>query len=115
MATTSTSILPSSTRPLRARIYARDSLDRSGRRASPERQIDQARALIRSRGWVEVGEPVVDSSSPASKQRTTKRPGYLEFVDSMMRGEFDVPVAHHDDRLWRTIAERETFMWAAAD
>jgi hypothetical protein len=33
----------------------------------------------------------------------------------MVRGEFDVPVAHHNDRLWRTISEREAFMWFASD
>src|SRR4051812_47978155 len=95
--------------PLRARIYARDSHDKTGMRASPDRQVEQARALIKARGWVEAGGPIVDSSTAASKQRTTTRPGYIELVASMTRGEFDVPVAHHDDRLWRTIGEREAF------
>lgn len=105
----------SDTTPLRARIYARDSKDRDGTRASPDRQIAQARDLIRARGWIETGEPVVDSSMAASRQRTTTRPGYLGYVESIMRGEFDVAVAHHDDRMWRTISEREAFMWAASD
>jgi DNA invertase Pin-like site-specific DNA recombinase len=101
--------------PLRARIYARHSLDREGKRASVARQIEQARDLIRARGWVESGEPFVDESTPASKQRTTTRPKYLAMIDALVRGDFDVPVAHHDDRIWRTISEREAFMWLAAD
>ena len=49
----------STSTPLRARIYARASLDKSGKRASVERQIEQRRTLIAARGFVESGPPYI--------------------------------------------------------
>lgn len=89
---------------IRAVIYARQSLDRSGAGAAVERQIADCRALAVSRGW-EVVDVVSDNDVSASTGR--QRPGYERVLGMIRAGAVDRVVVWHVDRLTRRIVDLE--------
>lgn len=88
---------------VRAAIYARISMDSTGDELGVARQLDLARDLITSRGWVEVGAYPDNSISAHSGKH---RPGYTALCDAVRRGEVDRVVCYHLSRLWRNRGER---------
>lgn len=97
---------------MRAAIYTRISLDRQGKRAGVERQLDDCRALCRSRRWKVVGT-FEDNDRSAYSGRA--RPEYQALVAAVAGGDVDVVVAAHSDRLWRSVVEQQAFLGIARD
>lgn len=90
--------------PLRALVYTRASLDRTGEGKSNERQYEECRRLIDFKRWTEVGhEPDRSISAYSDKER----PGWERVLKQIEAGEVDVVVAYHLDRLTRNMADLE--------
>lgn len=96
--------------PLRAMIYARQSLDSSGEGAAVERQEAACRGLATARGWEVVGVEI-DNSISASKG--LERPAWERVLGMIDRQEIDVVVAWHLDRITRTMTELERLILLA--
>ncbi|KUH90637.1 recombinase family protein [Mycobacterium sp. IS-1556] len=92
---------------MRAAIYLRQSQDRSGDQLGVDRQRDDVRRLIESRGWTVAREFVDNDVSALSRK---PRPQFEEMMAGVDRGEFDVIVARHMDRLLRRLAEFESVL-----
>ncbi len=89
---------------MRAFVYLRQSLDRAGTSAAVDRQREDCLKLCSERGW-EVASTYVDNDVSAS---TTKpRPGYTRMLAAVERGEAEVVVAWHVDRLTRKLTDLE--------
>jgi site-specific DNA recombinase len=89
----------------RAVIYARISLDRS-EGAAIERQIEACRGLAVARGW-----DVVDVRQEAISAYADKdRPEWENVKGMIRRGEVDVILAYHMDRITRTMQELESLI-----
>ena len=99
---------------MRAAIYLRISLDRTGEEAAVERQLDDCLAIIAQRGWEQAGEPYVDNSVSASK-RDVRRPSYDRLVDHYKAGAFDAIVCYDLDRLTRQPRQLEDWIDAAEE
>lgn len=99
------------TRPERRRaaIYARISMDRTGAGLGVERQLQDCRALATDRRFDVVQ---VFSDNDISAYSGAKRPGYEGLLDLVRRGEVDVVIAWHVDRLHRSLADLETYIEA---
>jgi DNA invertase Pin-like site-specific DNA recombinase len=91
----------------KAAIYCRISDDREGLGLGVKRQEEDCRALAKRNGW-EVVEVFTDNDVSAFSGR--KRPKYLELIQRIKAGEFNVLIAWHNDRLHRSPRELEDFI-----
>lgn len=89
---------------MRAFVYLRQSLDRSGSGAAVDRQREDCLKLCAERGW-EVARAWVDNDVSASSRKP--RPQYVAMLDAIKAGEADILVAWHIDRLTRRLTELE--------
>jgi site-specific DNA recombinase len=92
---------------MRAAIYLRQSQDRNGDGLGVDRQRADVHRLIESRGWTVVAEFVDNDVSALSRK---PRPQFVEMMQRVDAGEFDVIVARHMDRLLRRLAELESVL-----
>ncbi len=88
---------------MRAAIYARQSLDRSGQGVAVARQIRECRALAAEHGW-DVAEPYTDNDRSASNRKVS-RPDWTRLLADLDSGMFDVLVCWHTDRLYRRVID----------
>lgn len=84
----------------RAVIYVRMSLDKTGEGAGLERQEESCRSLAKARGWDVID--VVEDTISATKFRMHERDGWQRVLGMMERGEIDMVVAWHLDRITRS-------------
>nr|WP_319459787.1 recombinase family protein [Micromonospora sp. RTP1Z1] len=98
---------------LRAVLYLRMSMDRTGEGAGLERQEQACRALALARGW-EVVE-VVDDTISATTARLADRPGWRRVVQMIQTGEADLIVAWHLDRVTRSMKDLESLIEMAVE
>lgn len=89
---------------MRAFVYLRQSLDRTGSGAAVDRQRQDCLRLCSERGW-EVVREYVDNDVSASSRKP--RPAYTEMLEAVGRGEAQVVVAWHVDRLTRKLTDLE--------
>jgi site-specific DNA recombinase len=89
---------------MRAAIYLRQSLDRTGNELGIDRQRDDVMRLITARGWTVAAEFVDNDVSALSRK---PRPQFSAMMGRVDAGEFDIIVSRHMDRLLRRIAELE--------
>lgn len=89
---------------VKAAVYLRQSLDRDGSGAAVDRQRQDCLELVQARGWTLASEHV-DNDTSASRARP--RPAYVQMLTAVERGEVDVIVAWHVDRLTRRLADLE--------
>lgn len=89
---------------MRAIVYTRASLDRSGDGLAVERQRADCAALASQRDWT-VTETITDNDISASTSKP--RPGYERMLDLVDAGQVDVIVCWHVDRLTRRLADLE--------
>lgn len=89
---------------MRAAIYCRISLDRTGEELGVTRQLDDCNSLISTLGWTLV-ETYVDNDISASSGKP--RPAYRQMLRAIQSGEVDVIVAWHSDRLYRKLRDLE--------
>jgi site-specific DNA recombinase len=87
---------------MRAAVYLRQSLDRSGDGLGIDRQREEVRRLIQARGWT-LAEEFVDNDVSALSRKP--RPQFSAMMAGVDAGEFDVVVARHMDRLLRRLSE----------
>ena len=92
---------------MRAAVYLRQSQDRTGEGLGIDRQRDDVRRLVESRGWTMAAEFVDNDVSALSRK---PRPQFSAMMARVDAGEFDVIVARHMDRLLRRLAELETVL-----
>jgi DNA invertase Pin-like site-specific DNA recombinase len=90
-------------KPRRAAVYARVSLDQTGEAASVTQQEEAARDLVTQRGWTLAGVYVDNSITGTGKKH---RPQFYAMLDAVRRGEVDAIVARHMDRIARNPRER---------
>ncbi len=83
---------------MRAVLYTRVSLDRSGEGAAVARQLEDARELATRRGWTIVAERSDNDTSAAGSK---KRPGFEAVLEDVESGRADAVVAWALDRLTR--------------
>lgn len=95
---------------MRAHVYLRQSMDRTQTGAAVERQREDCLRLVRERGW-DVERVWVDNDVSASSGRV--RPEYARMLAAVERGEVDVIVAWHVDRLTRTLVDLEALIGLA--
>lgn len=89
---------------MRAFVYLRQSLDRTGLGAAVERQREDCLKLCAERGW-EVAQTWVDNDVSASSKKP--RPEYTKMLAAIDAGGAEVLVAWHIDRLTRRLTELE--------
>jgi site-specific DNA recombinase len=92
---------------MRAFVYLRQSLDRSGSGAAVDRQREDCLKLCAERGW-EVTRVWTDNDVSASSRKP--RPAYTDMLAAVARGEAEVVVAWHVDRLTRRLTELENLI-----
>jgi site-specific DNA recombinase len=92
---------------MRAAVYLRQSLDRSGDGLGIDRQREDVQRLIDARGWTIAAEFVDNDVSALSRK---PRPQFSAMMTRVDAGEFDVIVARHMDRLLRRLAELENVL-----
>lgn len=90
----------------RCAIYLRQSSDPSGQQFGVDRQREEIKRYIDARGWTLVAE-FTDNDTSAYK-RSKPRPQFNEMLSRAEKGEFDVIVARHLDRLTRRLEEFAT-------
>lgn len=86
---------------MRAAIYARQSLDRSGEGLAVARQIEACRDLADRNDW-QVVQEYVDNDVSASGGR---RPEWSRLLVDLAAGQHDVLVCWHTDRLYRRVRD----------
>lgn len=86
---------------MRAAIYLRQSLDKSGEGAAVDRQLVECEALVEKNGW-QVGEIYRDNDASASKGT---RPDWTRLLADLDAGRHDVLVCWHTDRLYRRLRD----------
>ena len=89
---------------MRAVVYLRQSLDRSGLGAAVDRQREDCLKLCADDGWQVVHE-YVDNDVSASARKP--RPEFSKMLAAIERGDVDVVVAWHVDRLTRKLTDLE--------
>ncbi|MGZ6827716.1 MAG: recombinase family protein, partial [Mycobacteriales bacterium] len=89
---------------LRAAIYARQSLDRTGEGAAVDRQVADCQAIADRRDWVVV-ETITDNDMSASTGKP--RPGYQRLLSLMRSRSVDAVIVWHVDRLTRRLVDLE--------
>lgn len=92
---------------MRAAIYLRQSQDRDGTGYGVDRQRDDVRKMVESRGWTVAAEFIDNDVSALSRK---PRPQFVEMMNRVDAGEFDVITARHMDRLLRRLAEFESVL-----
>lgn len=92
---------------MRAFVYLRQSLDRTGSGAAVDRQREDCLKLCQDRGW-DVARVFVDNDVSASSTRP--RPEYVKLLAAVERGEAEVLVAWHVDRLTRKLTDLENLI-----
>ncbi len=100
------------TKTLRAALYLRISLDKTGEQLAVERQREECEHLAKQRGWEIVGTHTDNSISAAGKKA---RPGFEEMLDAIKRGEVQAVVAWSLDRLARNARDRLALVEACRD
>ncbi|MGU3583069.1 recombinase family protein [Rhodococcus sp. C26F] len=88
----------------RVAIYLRQSQDRDGNEYGVSRQREDVCRLVAARGWTVAAE-YVDNDVSASKGKP--RPQFEAMMTAVDRGEIDVIVSRHVDRLLRRLSELE--------
>ena len=88
---------------MRAVIYVRQSLDKSGEGLGVARQEQECRRLCKYRKW-SVAEVVTDNDRSAS---VGVRPGYRQLIKMIENGDVDVVVVLRVDRLLRKLVDLE--------
>ncbi len=100
MTTATTRRKTTTTKPLRAALYLRQSLDRAMGTAEEgqavERQREACLALAKARGWEVVA---VFSDNDVSASTTKARPQFEKMLAAAGQGDIDVVIAWHADRL----------------
>lgn len=91
-------------KPLRAVIYTRASLDRTGEGKSTERQHDECVKMCDYKGWTIVGHETDNSISAYGNKA---RPGWERVLKMIEAGEVDLVAAYHLDRLTRSMSDLE--------
>lgn len=91
----------------RAAVYCRISRDREGARLGVDRQEADCRELA-SRNGFSVVQVYVDNDLSAYSGKP--RPGYRQLLADIGRGEIDVVLAWHTDRLHRSPVELEEYI-----
>lgn len=94
---------------LRAAIYARQSLDRSGEGAAVSRQLDECQDLAARNGWV-IPETAVFVDNDVSATASRARPEWTRLLKALDAGEYDVLVCWHTDRLYRRLRDLVTLV-----
>jgi len=94
----------SSTRPLRAVIYARISRDAQADGLGVERQIEDCQTLAQRLGYNVVGV-LEDNDISASTRSKKNRPAYNEMLALARAGQVDVILAYSNSRLTRRVRE----------
>lgn len=89
---------------MRAVIYTRASLDRTGEGKSNARQKEEAERLCTYKRWEVVA---VEEDISISAYTEKERPAWLRVLSMIEAGEVDVVVAFHLDRLTRNMADLE--------
>src|SRR4051794_38496119 len=97
---------------MRAALYVRISLDKTGKRAGVERQRTDCEALCGRRAWTITA---VYEDNSVSAYNGHARPAYERLVAAVAAGEVDVVVAWHPDRLWRNVVEQQAFLAIGRD
>lgn len=87
---------------LRAAIYARQSLDRTGEGTAVSRQLGDCRSLAERNGWT-VAEEYVDNDVSASSRKP--RPEWSRLLRDLEAGRYDVLICWHTDRLYRRLRD----------
>ena len=98
---------------LRAVLYIRMSMDKTGEGAGLERQEQACRALALARGWEVVA--VVDDTISATTSRLSDRPGWQRVVQMIESGDADLIVAWHLDRVTRSMKDLESLIELAIE
>ncbi len=86
---------------MRAAIYVRQSLDKSGEGAAVDRQLAECVQLAEGNGW-EVAEVYRDNDSSATKG---VRKDWQRLLADLEAGRHDVLVCWHTDRLYRRLRD----------
>lgn len=97
--------------PVRAAIYLRVSLDRSGEGLAVERQREDCLQIVEARGWTLVETYTEDPISAFNRGKT--RPAYDRMVEDYRAGRFNALVAWDLDRLTRQPRQLEDWIDAA--
>jgi len=92
---------------MRAALYTRISMDRTGESLGVQRQSDDCRNLADQLGWT-VAYVFTDNDRSATSGKV--RPGFEALLDAMKRGEVDAVVAWHPDRLYRKLGDLSRLM-----
>ena len=85
---------------MRAVIYSRISLDRTGESVSPDRQEKLCRQLAEGHDWEVVAKPFRDTDKSGWK-KGVKRPAFEAMVEGAHAGQFDVVIAYSLSRFGR--------------
>jgi DNA invertase Pin-like site-specific DNA recombinase len=96
---------------LRAWIYLRASIDHHDDEATIRRHEKNCRKLCEQRGYEIAGVSIDNDTSAYSEKR--RRPGFDELLDAVSKGQCDVVVVEHPDRLYRQPIDREAFLLLA--
>ncbi|WP_232677534.1 recombinase family protein [Nocardioides sp. R-C-SC26] len=88
----------------RALIYVRVSKDDTGEGKSVQRQEEDCRKLAELRGWNVVR---VETDNAISAYGKVARPGWSAVLEAIERGEVDVVIAWHLDRMTRNMLDLE--------
>jgi DNA invertase Pin-like site-specific DNA recombinase len=86
---------------VKAAIYARQSLDKSGEAQAVDRQLAQCRRLAKTKG-IRVMTEFVDNDVSASKG---PRPEYSRMLSLLRAGEINTIITWHTDRLYRRVRD----------
>lgn len=92
---------------MRAFVYTRQSADRTGLGAAVDRQREDCLKLCSERGWT-VAHQYSDNDVSATSSRP--RPAYQAMLAAVQRGDAEVIVAWHVDRLTRKLTELEALI-----
>ncbi len=94
---------------MRACIYARISLDKTGEELGVDRQLEDCRAMVDRLGWTLV-ETYIDNDISATTGKA--RPEYDRMLQAIRDGELDAIVAWHTDRMYRKLPDLEGLITA---
>ena len=97
----------SGTEPPRAAIYTRISKDKTGQRASVERQERECRELADRLEW-QVADVYIDNDISAYSGK--RRPDYERLLADIENGAINAVIAWHPDRLHRSPKELERYI-----
>jgi DNA invertase Pin-like site-specific DNA recombinase len=98
-------VAPQDAAPVRAAVYLRQSLDRTGEGLAVSRQREDCLRLCAERGWIPT--EYVDNDTSASKG---VRPQYRKMLADINAGDIQAVVVWHLDRLHRQPVELEEFI-----